>query len=123
MIEAIINAQMEALWIPYQYWEYADVGEGIPDVYFVGENIEDPVAQEDGRVSGLFVLSGWSYRGLAPLQEHQKAIKRRFMEPQRVATGDGAAVVEYSHASGIPSDIEGLCRLEINLNYYEWSVK
>lgn len=124
MIEEIVNREMGALGIPYQYWEFEDLGDGIPDCYYVGEKLEDPSTQEDGRESGTFVLSGWSKSpsGQQGLAESHKAIKARFKAPLHVRTAAGAVVVEYSGTTHVPSDAEGVHRLETNLNYYEWSV-
>ena len=124
MIEEIVNREMEALGIPYQYWEFENLGDGIPDCYYVGEKLEGPSSQEDGRESGTFILSGWckAPAALQELRRFQRAVKDRFRDPLRVRTVAGAVVVEYSGTTHVPSDAEGVHRLETNLNYYEWSV-
>lgn len=120
MIRKAVNDLMSSLAIPYMFWEYE--ADEIPGCYFVGEEMEDPATQEDGCVSGTFVLSGWSRKGLPILHDHQSLVKRRLKEPLHVRTDEGAVVIEYSHSTGVPSDVEGVCRLEINLKYHEWSV-
>lgn len=120
MIRQAVNDLMDSLGIPYMFWEYQ--ADEIPGCYFVGEELEDPATQEDGCISGAFVLSGWSHQGLPILHDYQRLLKRSLVEPLRVRTDDGAVVIEYSHSTGVPSDAEGVCRLEINLKYHEWSV-
>lgn len=119
MIREIINEQMESLCIPYWFGEYGE--DPPPKCYFVGEDLESPNMQEDGRTSGLFILSGWSYQGTPILSDYQRILKRRFNE-LRVSSDEGAVVINYSHAVFTPGDVEGVCRIEVNLNYYEWSV-
>ena len=118
MIRETINDQMEQLGIPYEFWEYS----GDARCYFVGEELEAPQSQEDGCQGGTFVLSGWSRIGLPALHDFQRLVKRRFSAPLSVRTDAGAVYIEYSHTTSVPSDVEGVCRLEINLNYKEWSV-
>lgn len=124
MIEEVINEEMEALGIPYQLMEYRDTGQGIPDCYYVGENLEDPVSSEDGGVSGAFILSGWSKSpaSLSELFKKNGLIKARFMRPVRIKTDAGAVVLEYASSAVIPCDADGVARIETTINYHEWSV-
>lgn len=124
MIKEAVNELMESLGLPYQYWEYQDTGDGIPGCYFVGERMPDPDPDEDGGESGSFVLSGWSRSGLDLLDEAEALIKGRLNHPGdlRMQDGLGSCVMWYSHASDVPSDAEGVCRVEFTINYTEWSV-
>lgn len=125
MIREVINDQMAELGIPYQFGEeFEDVGEGIPDCYYVGSCSESPLATESAMQSGQIVLSGWSktLATYADLIEYQKRIKTRFFSPVHFRTDKGAAVLEWSHENVIPSDVENVHRREAYLNYYEWSV-
>lgn len=125
MIREVINDQMESLGIPFQYGEeYEDLGDGIPDCYYVGRCSPSPLASESPMQSGQLVLSGWSktieaYDDLVGFQERLKAF---FFSPVRFKTDKGAAVLEWSHENVIPSDVENVHRREAYLNYYEWSV-
>lgn len=121
MILEAVNAIMESLDLPYMYWEYEFNGDE-PPLYFVGERIESPATSEDGKRSGQFIISGWSRANLSPLLSADAAIRRAMFETIRASGHSGCAVIEYSHSSDIPSDVEGLCRMEIYLNYNEWSV-
>lgn len=125
MIREVINDQMEALGIPFQYGEeYEDLGDGIPDCYYVGWCSESPLATESLMQSGQLVLSGWSKTpgAYADLIAFQERLKAQFFGPVHFKTDKGAAVLEWSHESIIPSDVENVHRREAYLNYYEWSV-
>lgn len=120
MIKEVVNERMGALGLPYAYWEYRSMRGKPATLYFVGERIEAPQTQEDGARSGTFVLSGWSRNGIAPLDEAEEKIRAEF-DDMRVSSALGACTVSYSHASEVPSDVEGMCRVEFTLDYKEWS--
>lgn len=124
MVRETVNGVMERLGIPYQYGEYEDVGDGIPDCYFVGLCQELPVSDESGMQGGQFVLSGWGKtpEALATLLTHCKTLRAEFDRPVHVSGEGGAVVLEYSRANEVPSDAEGVHRIEINLDYHEWRV-
>ena len=125
MIKEAIFKLMQEKGIPYQYEEFQDVGEGIPDCYFVGEAVESPTSDESGICAGTFILDGWAKTpaASADLLEHQERIKRDFMQPVHFSDEElGAAVICYSFTTDVPSDAEGVTRREINLTYSEWSV-
>lgn len=112
---------MQQMGIPYQYGEFRDLGDGIPDCYFVGEAIETPTVDESGIVSGTFVLDGWAKTPAAHalLIEHQERIKRDLMRPVHVSNGMGAAILSYSRSLDVPSDVENVTRCEIDITYSE----
>lgn len=124
MIKEAVYQLMRQRGVPYQYGEFRDVGEGIPDCYFVGEAVEIPTIDEGGMVSGTFVLNGWAKTPAAhaALIEHQERIRRDFMEPVHVSNDMGAAVIAYSHAIDVPSDVENVMRCEVNLTYSEINI-
>lgn len=125
MIKEAVYLLMKQKGIPYQYEEFRDVGEGIPDCYFVGEAVEAPTISESGICSGTFILSGWAKTpaAKADLLAYQERIKRDFMDPVHFSDEKlGAAVISYSFTTDVPSDVEGVTRREINLTYSEWSV-
>lgn len=124
MIKEIVNELMESLGLAYQYWEYEDLGDGIPDCYFVGERMPDPVYDESGSEGGTFVVSGWSSSGASPLDAAEESIKRALEGPGGDVrrSGDGwACAVWYVQALDVPSDVDGRCRVEYTLGYREWS--
>lgn len=124
MIKSVVNDLMGSLGLNYQYWEFEDIGEGIPSCYFVGERVPSPVDDEGGSESGDFILSGWSRSGLTDLDAAESALKALLNAPggdYRVTNDDGACVVWYSHTVDVPSDVDGMCRVEMTLGYREWS--
>lgn len=120
MIKEVVDERMGAIGLPYAYWKYKHMHGKHDPLYFVGERIEAPQTQEDGARSGTFVLSGWSRNGIDPLDKAEEKIRDEF-DDMRVSNALGTCTVNYSHASEIPSDVEGMCRVEFTLNYTEWS--
>ena len=119
MILDCVKDLMSELGLPYAFWEWPG---DIPDLYFVGELLEDSSNAEDGRASGQVILSGWSKSsGVSPLLDARDTVRAALQVPRRVKTGTGAVVLEYSHAEGVPSDVEGAARMEIYIDYNEWS--
>ena len=104
MIKEVVTAAMDRLGLPYAYLEYPRDDE---DLYFVGERIEAPQAQEDGARRGTFVISGWSYAGLAGLDEAEDLIKDAF-EDLRARDRLGTCCIGYSHSLDVPSEFQGI---------------
>lgn len=119
MILEVMKEQMDALGVPYQYGEFCEP----PNAYVVGECIESPMTSESCE-SGSFVLGLWSkhFVGIGPLLDIRDALRARFGRGVRIADDRGAVVIEYSHATQVPSDVDGVWRIEVNLNYTEWRV-
>lgn len=117
MIKEVITAKMAALGFPYAYQEYPREEE---QAYFVGERLELPQTQEDSARKGTFIISGWSYEGLSPLDDAEDILKKAF-DDLRVRDQLGTCCVGYSHTAEVPSDVEGLCRMDYTLDYTEWS--
>lgn len=116
MIKEVVAAQMDALGLPYAYWEFPRDGE---QAYYVGERVESQQTQEDGARRGTFTISGWSYAGPSPLDEAESLLRSAFAD-LRVRDALGTCCVGYSHATEVPSDVEGMCRVDYALDYIEW---
>ncbi len=117
MIKEIVSERMDSLGLPYAYWEFPREDE---PVYYVGERIEAPQRQEDGARTGTFVVGGWSYEGVSLLDDAEPAIRDAFGD-LRVRNALGTCCVSYSHTAGVPSDVEGIARVDHTLDYIEWS--
>lgn len=123
MIETLnaVEQLMLSLNLSYGYGEYDQAIEE-SNVYFVGEAVDNDTG-EDGSWSGYITLSGWSLdEGPLPLLQAREAIQRALRGSLRKSTPTGAVVLEYGSSINVPSDIESVNRLEITLNFIEWSV-
>lgn len=118
MVLEFLKEQMDDLNVPYRFWEWA--GE-IPQTYFVGEYTETGGNSEDGEIEGEITLSGFTRGTYADLDELRDKIYKRFRNGERIYRNGKGAVVTYSHAMTVPSDLEDVKRLEIYLSTYEWS--
>lgn len=116
MIKEVVTAAMDGLGLPYAYLEFPRAEEKL---YFVGERIETPQTQEDGARHGTFIISGWSYAGLAGLDEAEELIADAF-EDLRVQSILGTCCIGYSHSLDVPSDVQDVCRKDFTLDYTEW---
>ena len=119
MIKETVTSVMDRLCLPYAYLEFQRIDE---ELYFVGERIESPQTQEDGAQCGTFIVSGWSYAGLASLDEAEDLIRDAF-DDLRVRDAHGTCCIGYSHSQDVPSDVHGICRKDFTLDYTEWIIK
>lgn len=118
MVLEFVKEQMDDLGVPYRFWEWA--GE-VPQTYFVGEFTEASVTSEDGHVEGEFTLSGFTRGTYADLDGMRDKIYRRFRNGERTFRDGRGLVVEYSHATTVDTDLEGVRRIDIYLSTFEWS--
>lgn len=118
MVLEFIKEQMDDLNVPYRFWEWT--GEP-PETYFVGEFTETGGNSEDGAIEGEITLSGFTRGTYADLDALRDKIYLRFRNGERTVKNGKGVVVTYSHAMTVPSDLEGVKRMNIYLSTFEWS--
>lgn len=117
----VINEQMEAIEIPYEFNEWTS--ETIPKLYFVGEEYrEDEIETEDGSSSASMILTGFHRGKYIALEEAKEKIKQRFhpVFGLRSPTDSGVIAVFFNDAFSIPSGEANLTKIQINLKFKEW---
>lgn len=122
-IEALnyIDKCMEELEIPYEYMEW---NSEFAFPYFVGEYSEIESISEDGKEEGTLIITGTTDEGYLALETIKEKLKRYFPYYGRTAileNGSGI-VVSYSSSFPVPTGVQGLERIQINLNVTEWRV-
>ena len=109
--------------IPYQFGVFSSDISSL-NYYFVGDYSETEPMNEDGLVESQFILTGTG-KGFSELESAKDMIRNLFPETTgEVAildSGSGIAIF-YSSAMYIPTGVEGLKRIQINLNIKEWKV-
>jgi len=113
-MKELINTTMDALGIPYEYWEWTS---RVPKTYFTGEWSQQGTDPEAREVRGTFTLVGHSYEGLEALEVYQKLIYDHYKDG---VNGEGYAVYHDGYID-VPTDLEGFYRIEIYLDCMKWS--
>ena len=118
-----INDRLDEAGIPYQFGVFSSDISSL-NYYFVGDYSETEPMNEDGLVESQFILTGTG-KGFSELESAKDMIRNLFPETTgEVAildSGSGIAIF-YSSAMYIPTGVEGLKRIQINLNIKEWKV-
>lgn len=118
-----INDRMDEANIPYQFGVFSSDISSL-NYYFVGDYTETEPMNEDGLSESQFILTGTG-KGFGELESAKDAIRNLFPE----STGDVAILdngsglaIFYSSAMYIPTGIDMLKRIQINLRIKEWKV-
>ena len=114
MLLEFMARQMQALELPYEYWRWTDAD--IPDVYFTGDASGTATGDEDRSVDGTFTLAGHSYKGELPLEQWHRKIRTHFAD----WVHGGGVAAKYAGFRYVPTDLEGLSRIEIDIETKEW---
>ncbi len=111
-----LNQMFTKAVIPYQYgiWKGSQT---YP--YFVGSLQETNYRYEDNHSTIYFTISGWSRSSITELLEIGTQIKKLFRDLQ-IITNDKCFHIRYGDVMEIPTDVEGLYRIDITLNIDAW---
>ena len=118
-----IASELQAMGINYEFMEWTD--STVPNLYFVGEYIEQPRTTEDGMHDVDFILTGNTFGSYYQLEQAKTTIEGCFpsITGKTAIMEDGSGVVVFfSHAITIPSQVPELKRIQINLDIKEWKV-
>ncbi|MGN1480805.1 hypothetical protein [Porcipelethomonas sp.] len=116
-----IAGKLKAADIPYCFEEW---NKEIQYPYFVGEYTESEPMYENGESESTFILTGTTRGSWLELEKAKKKIRNIF--PDKGATAiladkTGIAVF-YASSMPVPTGVDELKRIQINLNVKEWSV-
>ena len=114
-----INKQMEAIGIPYEFYEWSSP---VKYPYFVGEITEEPVTTGDGLRKSTMLVTGFHRGSMSTLLQDKEKIKNHF-HPLHGLHGKidgGYIVVFYDGFFLIPSGEAELKKIQINLQIQEW---
>ena len=116
-----MNDCLESLSIPYEFMQWT---KDLSFPYFIGEYTEVEPLDEDGREQGTLILTGTTDKSYLTLESIKEKLKEYFPSDGRTAildSGSGIAV-SYSTAFPVPTGVQGLVRIQINLNIQEWRI-
>lgn len=117
-----IANKLHSAWIPYCFGEWT---KEIQYPYFVGSYTESEPLNEDGESSSTFLLTGTTRYSWLNLEKLKTNIKNMFPEDGLTAIledNTGIAVF-YMSSMPIPTGVDELKRIQINLKVKEWRVK
>lgn len=112
-----INSMLSDM-LPYEYMTWKS---DIRFPFFVGEYSEVENLNEDGYLESNFMLTGTTNNSMSELETAKDLIRKVFGEPVTDILPSGSAIsVSYAGGMPIPSEDEGIYRLQINLKVQEW---
>lgn len=118
----IIAEELAGIEIPYEFERWtADV----EYPYFVGEYTESPAMNEDGLQESEFILTGTTRGSWLELEQAKAAIEQAFnpIEGKTLITPNGNGVaIFYGNAFPVPTGVDELKRIQINLQVKNWKV-
>lgn len=114
-----INAQLEAIAIPYEFGEWSSK---VIYPYYVGEVTEEPTTTEDGAEQSTLILTGFHRGSFIDLERGKEKIKMVFhpIYGLRGNTDSGAIAVFFDGSFYVPTGEADLKRIEIHLKIKEW---
>lgn len=117
-----IADKLNAAGIPYCFEEWT---KDIQYPYFVGSYTESEPINEDGESNSTFLLTGTTRDSWLSLEQAKTEIKNIFPEDGLTAILEdktGIAVF-YTSSMPVPTGVDELKRIQINLKVKEWRVK
>lgn len=115
-ILTILKEIFDNMEIPYTFDEW-DNDLKLPQ--FIGEILETPTLDEDGRNEYSFILTGYDAESYSYLFDISNKLKSEFKN-WKIVKG---VVIKYDDTSTIKVENEDLKQIQINLKIKEWSVK
>lgn len=108
--------------IPYCFEEWT---KDIQYPYFVGSYTETEPLNEDGESDSTFLLTGTTRGSWLSLEKTKSDIKNIFSEDGLTAIleDETGIAVFYTSSMPIPTGVDELKRIQINLKVKEWRVK
>lgn len=115
-----VSDSLEGIGITYAYGWYKD-HPGYP--YWVGDYTETEGSTEDGLRTASMTLTGTAEK-LIDLETDRAAIERLYnpIEGITMPFDKGMVKIWYASSLSVPVDVEGICKLQINLTIKEWRV-
>lgn len=117
-----IATQLDGSKIPYCFEEWS---KELQYPYFVGEYTEIEPFNEDGESESTFILTGTTRGTWLSLEAEKEKIRSLFPEDGITAILENKTGIAVFYASSmpIPTGVDELKRIQINLKVKEWRVK
>ena len=117
-----IAAQLDSAKIPYCFEEWS---KELQYPYCVGEYTETEPLNEDGECESVFILTGTTRDAWLSLEVEKEKIRNLFPEVGVTAILENKAGIAVCYCSSmpIPTGVDELKRIQINLKVKEWRVK
>ena len=117
---AFVSDMMQRIGVPYAFMRW---NEPPPDVYFVGEYVESPslTREEDGRQETTVILRGFTHGSWMLLEQAKAKIEKAVPVTAILEDGTGIAVF-YESGTVVPTGVDQLKSIKIDLTIQEWKV-
>ena len=121
-ILTVLNEEITALGIPYQFMEWNSEDGVLRYPYAVGELTRTPTANEDGNFESTLLITVTTRGTWAELYEIDSIIEAHFPSSGglNVSTEKGACIIFYAGSFPVPTGEADLKRIQINLDIKEW---
>ena len=115
-----INSCLGELGISYEFMEWTSTP--IPETYWVSEYTETESMNEDGSEESTFILTGTTKKKYFELESVKQKLKEAFpvYGKKAILESGSGIVIMYSDSYPVPSNQEGVRRLQVNLKIKEW---
>ena len=119
-----ISNELEKIGVPYEFGEWQS---DVTYPYFVGDYTEVTPINEDGAEEKTFMLNGFiRNKSVLELEKVKEKIQQAFhsVGGKTAILGDGTGIaVFYSNAFYVPTNVENLKRIQINLTIKIWKAR
>ncbi len=116
VLKALKN-EFKSLKIPYSYDEW---GKDVELPYFVGDLIEVPTFNEDGKREFTFTLTGDDVDTYTNLYNITEILRREYKQSKTIMLDNGLIKIIYNKTINVPIDNERIKRTETEFTIYLW---
>ena len=112
-----LKNEFKRLGIPYSYDEW---GKDVELPYFVGDLIEVPTFNEDGKREFTFTLTGDDVDTYTNLYKVTEILKKEYKQSKTIMLDNGLIKIIYNKTINVPIDNERIKRTETEFTIYLW---
>lgn len=112
-----LKNEFKRLGIPYSYDEW---GKDVELPYFVGDLIEVPTFNEDGKREFTFTLTGDDVDTYTNLYKVTEILKKEYKQSKTIMLDNGLIKIIYNKTINVPIDNERIKRVETEFTIYLW---
>lgn len=116
---SLMNEQLEQLGLNYEFDQMTKKPLTYP--YWVGDYTLTDSETEDGRIDGVFILTGFSRTKRLELEIEKEKIEEKFKNGFSKIKNQKSINFFFSDSFNVPSDDNDLKRCQVNISFKVWS--